>query len=207
MPDEIEVPLDDAQDRVIELHKERHHVGEAHHEAAGDAQTSWTRYVGVATALLAVIAAIGALQAGRLVNESLLQKNEQVGKLTAASDKWNEYQAQGLKSIIYSTAAQGLPPNSPDIKKDLEQSKHYAEKKTGLMEDAKKLEEEAKASSESAEHFLKRHELFALSVSLCQIAIALSAVAALTKRRRIWLFGISAGLVGFALMLYGFLKV
>ena len=86
MPDEIEVPLDDAQDRVIELHKERHHVGEAHHEAAGDAQTSWTRYVGVATALLAVIAAIGALQAGRLVNESLLQKNEQVGKLTAASD-------------------------------------------------------------------------------------------------------------------------
>ncbi len=214
MPDEIEVPIDDAQDRVIEVHKELHrkkaHHQESEHEKDPEheeekekPEASWAGYVGVSTALLAVVAAIGALQAGRLVNESLLQKNNQVAQLTAASDVWNEYQAEGLKSIVYSSASQSAPPGSPLAAKDLALSKHYADKKDGLMKEAKQLEEESKKSDEGSERFLKRHEMFAFSVSLCQIAIALSAVAALTKRRRIWICGLAAGAAGFALMLYG----
>lgn len=208
MPDEIEVPIEDAQDRVNELHKELHRK-KAHHQDADDEKdkekesVGWLGYVGVSTALLAVVAAIGALQAGRLVNESLLQKNNQVAKLTAASDVWNEYQAEGLKSIVYLTAAQSAPPGSSLAAKDLALSKHYADKKDDLMKQAKQLEEDSKTSDEASDKYLDRHEIFAFSVSLCQIAIALSAVAALTKRRRIWICGLVAGGAGFALMLYG----
>jgi len=213
LPDEIEVPIEDAQDRVNEFHKELHRK-KAHHQDAEDEKdkekeketAGWAGYVGISTALLAVVAAIGALQAGRLVNESLLQKNNQVAKLTAASDVWNEYQAEGLKSIVYLTASQSAPPGSSLAAKDLALSKHYADKKDGLMKQAKQLEEDSKTSEEAADKYLDRHEIFAFSVSLCQIAIALSAVAALTKRRRIWICGLAAGAAGFALMLYGLIR-
>ena len=203
MPDEVDVPLEDVQDRIAEEHAHgRAHAAEEGGEERGG---GWTRLVGVSTALLAVIAAIGALQSGLLVNEALLQKNEQIGRLTEASDQWNYYQAEGLKSLIYRTAAQPQPPGSPVAAADVAQAEHYAQKQADIQSDAQGLVRKADTADRAAERFLGRHHIFAFSVSLCQIAIALSAVAALTRRKRIWLFGVGAGAVGAALLLYGFL--
>ena len=83
MPDEIEVPLEHSQGHIEEMHKE-----------AGEGKSDWTRFVAVATAVFAVIAALGALKSGLLVNEALIAKNEQIGALTQASDQWNYYQAE-----------------------------------------------------------------------------------------------------------------
>ncbi len=219
MPDEIEVPLDEVQEHIKELHGKRHEAhgkphdaGEhrtsehqdAEHQGGAEGSKSWTRFVALSTAILAVVAAIGALQSGLLVNEALLQKNEQVSRLTQASDAWNYYQAEGLKSLIYQTAAQAQPPASPVAQSDLAQSKHYLAKQTQLKQQAESLVAQSEGSSRKAEQFLSRHHIFAFSVSLCQIAIALSAVAALTQRRRIWIVGLVAGAVGTVLLLYGF---
>ncbi len=219
MPDEIEVPLDEVQEHIKELHEKRHEAhgkphdaGEhkisehqdAEHQGGTEGGKSWTRFVALSTAILAVVAAIGALQSGLLVNEALLQKNEQVSRLTQASDAWNYYQAEGLKSLIYQTAAQAQPPTSPVAQSDLAQSKRYLAKQTQLKQQAESLVAQSEGSSRKAEQFLSRHHIFAFSVSLCQIAIALSAVAALTQRRRIWIVGLVAGAVGTVLLLYGF---
>jgi len=219
MPDEIEVPLDEVQEHIKELHGKRHEAhgkphdaGEhrtsehqdAEHQGGAEGSKSWTRFVALSTAILAVVAAIGALQSGLLVNEALLQKNEQVSRLTQASDAWNYYQAEGLKSLIYQTAAQVQPPASPVAQSDLAQSKHYLAKQAQLKQQAEGLVAQSEGSSRKAEQFLSRHHIFAFSVSLCQIAIALSAVAALTQRRRIWIVGLVAGAVGTVLLLYGF---
>lgn len=203
MPDEIEVPIDEVREHVHEqLHE--HHTEEADHpESHGD--KDWTRLVALSTAILAAIAAVGALESGFLVNESLLQKNEQVSRLTQASDQWNYYQAEGLKSLIYQTASQALPQGSPAAVQDQSQSLHYKEKQAELKADAEKLTEQAKTADETSERYLSKHHIFAFSVSLCQIAIALSAVAALSKRRRVWLIGLAAGFVGTGLLIYGFL--
>jgi len=214
MPDEIEVPLDEVQEHIKELHGKRHeahgkpHNADEHqiseHQSGTESGKSWTRFVALSTAILAVVAAIGALQSGLLVNKALLQKNEQVSRLTQASDAWNYYQAEGLKSLIYQTAAQAQPPASPVAQSDLAQSKHYLAKQTQLKQQAESLVAQSEGSSRKAEQFLSRHHIFAFSVSLCQIAIALSAVAALTQRRRIWIVGLVAGAVGTVLLLYGF---
>lgn len=205
MPDEIEVPIDEVRERVHELHE--HHAEKAEHaahpESHGD--KDWTRLVALSTAILAAIAAVGALESGFLVNESLLQKNEQVSRLTQASDQWNYYQAEGLKSLIYQTASQALPQGSPAAVQDRSQSLHYKEKQAELKDAAEKLTEQAKTANETSERYLSKHHIFAFSVSLCQIAIALSAVAALSKRRRVWLIGLAAGFVGTGLLIYGFL--
>ena len=207
MPDEIEVPMDDVREKIDETHRERFQKRRHSEEPAKaeEHEGGWMRFVGVATAILAVIAAIGALQSGLLVNEALIQKNEQIGLLTQASDQWNYYQAEGLKSLLYKTAAQALPPSSPVAQDDIKQGKHYKEKQTELQAEAQRLASEAETRSKAADRFLDRHHVFAYCVSLCQIAIALSAVAALTKRAHIWSLGLCAGAGGLLFLLYGFL--
>ena len=44
-----------------------------------------------------------------------------------------ESEADGLKSIVYRTAARSEPPGSAQAAKDLALSKHYADKKDDLM--------------------------------------------------------------------------
>lgn len=206
MPDEIEVPLEDAQDKISELHEKRHGNHTEGEDAHDEGRRGWTRYVAVTTALLAVVAAIGALQSGLLVNEALLQKNQQIGRLTQASDQWNYYQAEGIKSAIFEIAAQGQPAVSPVARQDAAKARHYRDKQNQIQAEAERLTGESETADKAAEHYLGRHHIFAFSVSLCQIAIALSAVAALTQRRRVWLFGLGAGIVGTLLLLVGFLR-
>ena len=61
-------------------------------------------------------------------------------------------------------------------------------------------------TAEALEKFLDRHHRFAFSVTMFQIAIALCAIAALTRRRRLWVLGLTASAVGFALFVHGFMK-
>ena len=53
--------------------------------------------------------------------------------------------------------------------------------------------------SREADHLLHQHHGFANSVALFQVAIALGALAALTRNRAIWVASLSLGGVGIAL--------
>jgi len=217
MPDEIEVPLEQSQGHIEKAHEEGH--GEHHAEGEDKGKAIWTRFIAVATAILAVVAAIGALKSGLLVNEALLaknnallQKSEQVKHLTDKSDKYNYYQAEGLKSLIYQTAAQAQPPGSAVAQDDLKQSDHYKHKQAEIKKqadeaDAKGGEAEKKAAEDNKEsgEIMEKHHMFAFSVSLCQIAIALSAIAALTRSRHVWFVGLAAGVAGIIALIGGFL--
>ena len=217
MPDEIEVPLEQSQEHIEKAHEEAH--GEHHGEGEDKGKSSWTRFIAVATAILAVVAAIGALKSGLLVNEALLaknnallQKSEQVKHLTDKSDSYNYYQAEGLKSLIYKTAAQAQPPGSAVAQDDLKKSGEYKDKQGGIKKQAdeadaksREAEEAAVRDNEESAKIMEKHHMFAFSVSLCQIAIALSAIAALTRSRRVWFFGLAAGVAGIAALIGGFL--
>ncbi len=212
MPDEIEVPLEDVQDHIAEAHKEAH--GERHGgsesgkeggENEGEKQhASWTRFIAVATALLAVVAAIGSLRAGLLVNEALLSKNDEISLRTQATDQWNYYQSKSIKGVIYTTTASLLPPGSPLLAKSRAEAARYAQQQEAIQAKAEGLEKDADAKDKSSERDMDQHHIFAFSVSLCQIAIALSAIAALTRSRRVWVFGLAVGLAGLAALLGGF---
>ena len=203
MPDEIEVPLEQSQEHIEKAHEESH--GEGHGEAGEKGKNSWTRFIAVATAILAVVAAIGALKSGLLVNEALLAKNDEISHRTQASDQWNYYQAEGLKALIYKTSAQALPPGSPATSENGKQAAHYKDKQNELQQGAKELEKQAEDNKRESAEIMEKHHIFALSVSLCQIAIALSAIAALTRSRRVWFLGLASGLAGVAALIGGFL--
>ena len=204
MPEEIEIETDQLQETIDELHKERED------RAKEGKESSWTRYISLTTAFLAVIAAVAALQAGSLANESLIAKNESILHQAQASDQWNYYQSAGIKSnSAKHTAAilDALPGHAPDAGKIWEkESAKYDQRKEKAMDDAKEFEKKRDEKAEEASSMLKHHEIFALCVTCTQVAIALSAIAALTKRRGVWYISMLAGVVGLILFLNGYLQ-
>ena len=205
MPDEIEVPLEHLHEHIAEAHEDAHteHLGEKDHPEKKE-HADWTKSIAVVTAILAVIAAVGSLRAGLLVNEALLAKNDEISLRTQATDQWNYYQSKSIKGVVYLTTAQLLPPGSPQFIKSQADATRYGREQTAIQAKAENLEKTADAKDKASEHDMDSHHIFAFSVSLCQIAIALSAIAALTRSRRVWIFSLAAGAAGVLALIGGF---
>src|SRR5882757_7320069 len=162
--EEIEVPTE--------------HLHEEIQEKAEEQKEKWILYVALSTAFMAVLAAVAGLLAGHHANEALIER-------VKASDQWNYYQAKNLKSEIAASTDRilhTLAPNTPagDHHDDL--ARYEKEK-----ESIKKIAEEAELKSEQ---HLGRHVPLASAVTAFQIAIAISAISLLTRRKNFWYLGL-----------------
>ena len=155
------------------------------------------RLIALSTALFAATAAIAALEAGSTVNEGLVLKTEATRLQAQASDQWAYYQAKAVKAAI----AQGSGNTWEALGKA--PPPHLAERAAKLAGDeaaiaarARALETERDRRSAEADHLLHRHHLYAQSVALFQVAIALGAIAALTRKRLVWVGSMALGAIG-----------
>jgi hypothetical protein len=188
MPEHVEIETSELQEAISELQEERKRGG-------------WLNYVGLTTALLAVFAAVGALQSSSLVNEGLINQIK-------ASDTWNEYQASRQKDHLYTLALNAMADagGAFSSKSAAARSKEYRGKVADeLAKERDRSAEARKLESESAAQIHKQH-YFEYSVGLIQVAIALSAIAALARVKPVWYFGLLAGAGGIALFVAGFLS-
>ena len=165
---------------------------EIEHESSG-----LLRRIALSTALLAALAAIAALEAGSTVNEALVLKTESTRLQAQASDQWAYYQAKAVKAAIAQgsentwTALGKAPP--PHL---AERAAKLAGDEAAIAARARALEAERDRRSAEADRLLHHHHLFAQSVALFQVAIALGAIAALTRRRIAWIGSMTLGAAG-----------
>ncbi|MDQ6635603.1 MAG: DUF4337 domain-containing protein [Gemmatimonadota bacterium] len=151
---------------------------------------------------MAALAAIGSLRAGATVNEALLLKTESTRLQAEASDQWAYYQAKGIKGAIAQgtisswQAAGRQPPAALSA-----QASRYVQEQADIQRKATALEQQRDERSREADRLLDQHHHFAIAVALFQIAIALGAIAALTRIRFVWIASLVAGLGGIAAML------
>lgn len=157
------------------------------------------RGIALTTALLAALAAIASLRAGATVNEALVLKTEATRLQAEASDQWTYYQAKGIKGAIQeaSRAAWLASGKKPPARLE-EATRRYAAEQTEIQKEARAKEQERDVKSTEADHLLHRHHGFASSVAIFQVAIALGAVAALTRNRVIWFGSLLLGAAGAA---------
>ena len=157
--------------------------------------------VALTTALLAALAAIASLRAGATVNEALVLKTEATRPQAEASDQWTYYQAKGIKAAIQEASRAAWLANGKEPPARLEEAtKRYAEEQTEIQKEARAKEQERDAKSTEADHLLHRHHGFANGVAIFQVAIALGAVAALTRNRLIWFGSLLLGMIGAAFL-------
>ncbi len=203
MAEEIEIETTDLQETIDELREEREERAE---EAK---QTKWTRFISLTTALFAVLAAIASLLAGALVNESGIVKSDAVLQQAQASDTWAYYQAKGIKA---STSAQtaalmaAMPGQQAGAKKWNSEAAKQKAGQADLKKQAEELEEKRNERNKESEALLARHEWYAWCVTCMQVAISLGAIAALTKRKDVWIVSIVLGVIGCVLFTRGFIQ-
>ena len=152
------------------------------------------RQIALTTALFAAIAAIAALRAGGTVNEALVLKTEAARLQAEASDQWTYYQAKGIKAAVQEASRTSWLAIGKEPPREYgESQKRYLEEQTGIQEQARELEKKRDEKSTEADHLLHLHHRFAYAVAVLQVAIALGAVAALTRNRIVWVSSLLVG--------------
>lgn len=189
--EEIEVPTE--------------HLHEEIQERAEEQKEKWTLYVALSTALMAVLAAVAGLLAGHHANEALIER-------VKSSDQWNFYQSKNLKQeiavntdkILHRLGAAGLGKAGPD-----KAGAAPVEDNSAAIARYEKEKEAIKKTAEEAEHeseaHLGKHVPLASAVTAFQIAIAISAISILTRRKRLWYGGLILSIVGIVFFILGIL--
>src|SRR3954463_4998469 len=173
--------MEEAEVPLEHLHEHIHHHAE--HEGA-----RWISGVALSTAILAVLAAIAGLLSGKHANEAMMAQIE-------ASDQWGYYQAKSIKASVLD-AKMTLTDSASE--KDKEKAAQYQEEQAEIKREAEHKEVEAKSN-------FHKHEVFARGVTMFQIAIAVAAISALTKRWRFWVVSLGFGAVGTVFLVLGWL--
>jgi hypothetical protein len=193
MPDEIEIDTDTLRE-TVDAEIERR-------------SGSLLRWISLTTALLAALAAIGSLRAGATVNEALLLKTESTALQAQASDQWAYYQAKGIKAVVASAAQASWQAAGKPVPPELSaQIARYGAEQVAIRDKAVELEKERDARSREAGVLLELHHYYALAVALFQIAIALGAIAALTRVRLAWLISLLTGVCGIGALVIPILR-
>lgn len=162
--------------------------------------SSMLRWVSLSTALLAAVAAIASLRAGDTVNEALALKSDATRVQAEASDQWAFYQAKGIKGAVARATAATWKAAGRPVPPELEATAtRYDSEQKDLQVKAHELETERDAKEHEAASLLEKHHHYAASVALFQVAIALGAVAALTRVRLVWYGSLALGTIGLVL--------
>ena len=155
-----------------------HFHEQVHHRAEHSGET-WISWVALSTAILAVLAAIAGLLSGQHANEAMMNQIE-------ASDQWNYYQAKSIKASVLDAkmSLASVHDESDQSKRD-----RYEQEQEKIKSEAERKEAVAKSN-------FHKHEVFARGVTMFQIAIAIAAISALTRKRKFWIVSLLFGLVG-----------
>lgn len=161
------------------LHEE---INEKAEELARKSEDKWTLFVAISTALMAVLAALASLFAGHHSNEALIMQIK-------ASDQWNYYQAKSIKAEVRKLEPQTqIAGKTPEV--------------------ANKEEETIKSTAENDEKqsdaHLQRHVTLATAVTFLQVAIAISAISIITRRRFLWYGAMAVAIIGVYFFIMGF---
>ena len=173
---------------------------------AEDKKEPWLNYLALTTIILAVCATMATFKGGGFSTRSVLSQ-------TQASDQWAFFQSKSIKGYLYEMQKDQMEIQlktvggklSPELAADYQQKINgyafkiakYETEKGKIQVDAKKLE----AVRDDAQ---RHSQAFGVAVIFLQIAILLSSIAALLKKKYIWVLGVAIGGYGILQFANGF---
>ena len=159
------------------------HDHELEHAAQHGGTDGFSGKIAVVTAILATVGALFSYQGGATQANAGLYKNNAAIKKTEASNQWNYYQAKSNKQNLAELAMVLVAEDKRAAYKD--EVDRYKREKAEIKADAEKLEQQSKDWDRQSDEQLHQHHRWAQATTALQVAIALAAIALLTRRR--WL--------------------
>ena len=148
----------------------------AEHEPTGTAGK-----LAVATAIIATVGALFSYMGGLTQANAGLYKNDAAITKTEAANQWAFYQAKSSKQNLAELAMEIVPEARRAFYTD--EIKRYKSEKIEIMAAAKKLEDQSKAWNTRSDEQIHQHHRWAQATTALQVAIAMAAMALLTKSR------------------------
>ena len=164
----------------------------AQHEPAGIAGK-----LAVLTAIIATVGAMFAYMGGATQADAGLFKNDAAIKKTEASNQWNYYQAKSSKQNLAELALELAPESRREFYQ--QEIQRYQGEKAEIKQAAEKLEAEAKEWDRRSGDQMHQHHRWAQATTALQIAIAMAAIALLTRKKGIEVLVYVMSLVGIVL--------
>ena len=178
------------------------HVEHAH-ELLERSEHAILRFVPLLAAVLAIFAGLSSLFGGRLGEHALILKNEALLNEMQASDLWTEYQAESIKAHLNETAAETADPKF--VKHLRSVSAKYRSEQSPLRKQAEQHERARDAALVSSDAAVSRKATFDLALALFEISIVLTSIAAMVRRRSLFVMAAIGGVIGVVFCLYGIL--
>jgi Na+/glutamate symporter len=172
---------------------ELEHATQGHAEPGG----SHTNSIAMFTAIIATVGAIFSYMGGATQANAGLFKNNAAIKKTEASNQWNYYQAKSSKQNLSELAIELAPPAKKDFYQD--EIKRYKSEKGDIKQAAEKLEAESKAWDDKSESEMHLHHRWAQATTALQVAIAMAAIALMTRKKWLEVAMYGMGAVGVAI--------
>jgi hypothetical protein len=172
---------------------------------ADEKKEPWLNYLALTTVIFAVCATLSTLKGGGFGSRAIMSQAQ-------ASDQWAYFQSKSIKGYVYELqkekfemdlrAAKGASRAlNAEYEKKIDgygqKIKKYDDEKTEIRKKAEDLE---KIRDEAQKH----SGAFGLAAMFLQIAILLSSIAALMKRKLFWFLGMAAGCFGLVYFFNGF---
>jgi len=155
--------------------------------------------ISVTMAILAVCVAVVSLLGHRSHTEELLTQNR-------ATDQWEYYQAKNIRRHNYEISLDLL---SLIEFKDKEQAgkirEKYQKEADRYTKEQAEIEEQAKDFESESARAQRKADRFDLGEVVLEIALVISSLALLSRKRFYWFFGIISGVAGLAIAATGLL--
>ena len=166
-----------------DFHVHGPHDHQLEHAAQHGSTDQFSGRIAVLTAILATAGALMSYQGGATQANASLFKNNAAIKKTEASNQWNYYQAKSSKQNLSELGMQLVD----DARKPVfeREAKRYDAEKAQIKLAAEKFEQASAEFNEKSEAQMHQHHRWAQATTALQIAIAMAAIALLTKKR--WL--------------------
>lgn len=158
------------------------HGGDAAHHGIGGG--SMTNQIALFTAVIATVGAIFAYMGGATQANAGLYKNNAAIKKTEASNQWNYFQSKSTKQSL-AEVSRDLTTTEAEKAKYQAKIDRYEKEKKEIEADARKLEAQATEWDKQSDEQMHQHHRWAQATTALQVAIALAAIALLTKKK--WL--------------------
>ncbi len=174
---------------------------------ADEKKEKWLNYLALTTVILAVCATLSTFKGGSYSTRAVMSQSQ-------ASDQWSYFQAKGIKGYLYDLQrekleldlrAQGQKVPRSVADEYREKIDSYANKVKKYEEEKAKIEHDARQLEATRDGAQLHSKVFGMAVIFLQIAILLSSIAALLKKKLVWLAGLAVGVVGIFYFVDGFL--
>jgi hypothetical protein len=153
----------------------------------------WQGWLALSTAIMAVLAALTTLYMGKYSSRAIMAQGQE-------SDQWAFYQAKSIKEHTFEISRKQLELQMLGQKGLTGESEEAYKKTIAKYEgDIKRYGEERKEIKAKADDIAKRKLLaqdmggnFAYGLIFLQIALMLSSISSLTKRKYLWYIALAA---------------